>query len=96
MKIRLDEWLNNLHEPRPGYYTWRDPIKKETHIFGRMPLAQAIHDAQQADLAIQNLKPTTKLAERLTQPRETVSDLLLKMPHTDVKAATIREGGTEP
>jgi integrase len=86
---RRANWPDNLHEPRPGYYTWRDPIKKETHVLGRMPLAQAIHEAQQANLAIQNLKPTTTLAERLTQPSETVADLLLKMPNTNVKPATI-------
>ncbi|SOE85634.1 Bacteriophage lambda integrase, N-terminal domain [Burkholderia sp. YR290] len=86
---RRANWPDNLHEPRPGYYTWRDPIKKETHTLGRMPLAQAIHEAQQANLAIQNLKPTTTLAERFAQPRETVADLLLKMHNTNVKPATI-------
>jgi hypothetical protein len=60
---RRANWPDNLHEPRPGYYTWRDPITKETHILGRVPLAQAIHEAQQANFAIAGLKKTTTLAE---------------------------------
>jgi integrase len=87
---RRANWPENLHEPRPGYYTWRDPITKETHILGRMPLAQAIHEAQQANFAIAGLKPTTTLVERLNVPKQTVADLLLKMPVGKAKPATIR------
>lgn len=83
-------WPSNLHEPRPGYYTWRDPLTKETHVLGRMPLAQAIHEAQQANFAIANLTPTTTLVERLSTPKETVADLLLKMPNGKAKPETIR------
>jgi len=77
---RRANWPDNLYEPRPGYYTWRDPISKETHILGRMPLAQAIHEAQEANLALVSLKPKMTLAERLNLRKETVNDLLLKMP----------------
>jgi integrase len=87
---RRANWPDNLHEPRPGYYTWRDPIKKETHILGRMPLAQAVHEAQQANFAIANLKPTKTLVERLNTPQETVADLLLKMPTGKARPETIR------
>lgn len=77
---RRANWPDNLHEPRPGYYTWRDPIKKETHVLGRMPLAQAMEEARQANLEIARVKATKTLAERIAQPRETVADLLEKMP----------------
>jgi integrase len=55
-----------------------------------MPLAQAIHEAQQANFAIANLKPTTTLVERLNTPKETIADLLLKMPVGKAKPTTIR------
>jgi integrase len=87
---RRANWPENLHEPRPEYYVWRDPITKEIHILGRMPLAQAIHEAQQANFAIAKLKPTTTLAERLNTPKETVADLLLRMPAGKAKPETIR------
>lgn len=86
---RRANWPENLHEPRPEYYVWRDPITKETHVLGRMPLAQAIHEAQQANFAIANLKPTTTLVERINRPSETVADLLKKMPTSGVKPSTI-------
>jgi hypothetical protein len=55
-----------------------------------MPLGQAIHEAQEANLALVTLKPTTTLVERLNTPRETVADLLLKMPAGKAKPETIR------
>src|SRR6185437_7430554 len=62
---RRANWPENLHEPRPGYYTWRDPRDGKTHVLGRMPLAQAIHEAQQANLVVENGKATSTLAERV-------------------------------
>jgi integrase len=54
-----------------------------------MPLAQAMHEAQQANFVIAKLKPSSTLAERISKPRETIADLLKKMPTTGVKPATI-------
>lgn len=77
---RRANWPDNLHEPREGYYTWRDPRDGKTHILGRMPLAQAIHEAQAANLVVEKGRPAKTLAERVQQQTHTVSDLLKKMP----------------
>lgn len=77
---RRANWPDNLHEPREGYYTWRDPRDKKTHILGRIPLAQAIHEAQQANLVVEKGNPTKSLAERIQSETHTVADLLKKMP----------------
>lgn len=68
---------------------WRDPIKKETHTLGRMPLAQAMEEARQANIAIAKLKVSKTLVERLEAHRETVADLLAKMPVSTKKNTII-------
>lgn len=73
-------WPANLHEPRPAYYVWRDPRDGKTHVLGRMSLAQAIHEAQEANLVVEQGKTSRTLAERLQEDRHTVTDLLKKMP----------------
>jgi integrase len=77
---KRSNWPENMHEPRPGYYTWRDPRDGKTHVLGRMPLAQAIHEAQAANVIVENGKPSKSLADRVQQNAHTVSDLLKKMP----------------
>ncbi|NPT38531.1 phage integrase central domain-containing protein [Paraburkholderia xenovorans] len=89
---RRANWPDNLHEPKPGYFVWRDPIKKKIHALGRVPLAQAMHEAQQANFALAQLAPTKTLADRIReheQPKETVADLLKKMPTAGVKQSTL-------
>lgn len=83
-------WPDNLHEPRPGYYTWRDPRDGKTHIIGRVPLAAAIHEALGANLVVAKAKPTQTLAEQLTAHRETVADLIGKMPTVGLKQSTLK------
>jgi hypothetical protein len=73
-------WPDNLHMPRDGYYTWRDPRDGKTHILGRMPLAQAIHEAQEANLVVAKGKVAKTLAERVQTEQHTIADLLKKMP----------------
>ncbi|CAG4894529.1 hypothetical protein R69919_01848 [Paraburkholderia gardini] len=46
---RRANWPDNLHEPRPGYYTRRDPRDGKTHIPGRIDLALAIFEAQEVN-----------------------------------------------
>ncbi|MBB3258198.1 hypothetical protein F4827_003066 [Paraburkholderia bannensis] len=87
MKKRA-HWPDNLHEPRSGYYTWRDPRDGQTHILGRIPLAQAIYEATEANVIVDNAKATRSLAERLSDSGRTVNDLLDKMP-TAGKATTL-------
>ena len=87
MKKRAN-WPDNLHEPRPGYYTWRDPRDGQTHILGRMPLAQAIYEATEANVIVANGKVTKTLAQHISEEHKTVADLVDKMPK-DGKASTL-------
>lgn len=82
-------WPDNLHEPRAGYYTWRDPRDGKTHILGRMPLAQAMHEAGQANLVVAKSMPTVTLSERLAVVPHSVDDLIAKMSIDDLKPSTI-------
>ncbi len=79
-----------MHEPRPGYYTWRDPRDGKTHVLGRMPLAQAIHESQEANMIVEDAKRTRTLADRLTETTMTVSDLVKRMPTAGQKPETIK------
>ena len=80
---------DNMYEPREGYYTWRDPRDGKTHILGRIPLAQAVYEAQEANLVLTESAKRRSLAERLSGPESTVADLLRKMPTQDLAANTI-------
>lgn len=82
-------WPPHLHEPRPGYFVWLDPRDSKTHILGRIPIAQAIHEAHEANLVVENSKRTRSLAESLEVPRETIADLIKKMPDGDRKKSTL-------
>ncbi|CAG4889617.1 hypothetical protein R69919_00783 [Paraburkholderia gardini] len=77
-----------MHEPRPAYYTWRDPRDGKVYILGRIPLAQAIYEAQEANVVVSESKVTRSLAERLAGEHKTVSDLIGKMPTEGFKAST--------
>lgn len=83
-------WPDHLHEPRPGYFTWRDPRDGKTHILGRMSLAQARHEADEANRVVERSKITRTLAERLEAPTHTVSDLIDKMTSDGLKPNTIK------
>lgn len=69
----------HLHEPRPGYYTWRNPLDGKTHVIGRVPLAQAIQEANEANLIAEGLKSRKTLVEKIATSTETMADLLEKM-----------------
>ncbi|UEP43188.1 tyrosine-type recombinase/integrase [Burkholderia sp. B21-005] len=85
---RRANWPSGLHEPRQGYYTWRDPRNGKTIVLGRMPLAQAIYEVQEANAKIAAGIASGKLADRIDNAHETIADLLLKMPTDGVKAST--------
>lgn len=87
MRTRAN-WPANMHEPRPGYFTWRDPRDGKTHILGRMPLAQAIYESQEANVIVEKGAVTKTLAERLTEDCKTISDLIEKMPKEGKKTTT--------
>ncbi|WP_017234938.1 phage integrase Arm DNA-binding domain-containing protein [Pandoraea sp. B-6] len=81
-------WPDNLYEPRPGYYTWRDPRSGKTHVIGRVPLAVAKFQAIEANAHI--VAPSKSLIDRLQTAGQTVSDLLEKMPTEGIAENTLR------
>lgn len=89
IRIRVN-WPSGLHEPRPGYYTWRDPRNGKTIVLGRMPLAQAIYEVQEANAKVASGIDYAKLADRIDRPRETMSDLIDRMPTEGLRQSTIR------
>lgn len=82
-------WPANLHEPREGYYTFRDPRDGKVHVLGRVPLAQAIFEVQEANAAIESGKKSRTLADKVLTGTETVRDLLEKMPTDGMKHSSI-------
>ncbi|MGT2474585.1 phage integrase central domain-containing protein [Paraburkholderia terrae] len=86
---RRASWPENLHEPRPGYYVWRNPITKKTLSLGYVPIEQAIFEVLEANAKAKEIIPTKRLVERMNDEQETIADLLDKMPTTGVKPATI-------
>jgi hypothetical protein len=75
---RRRDWPVGLREPRPGYFTWRNPASGQDMPIGRVPLAQAKREASAALDYVLAQKPT--LVERLTGAGNSVADLLDKMP----------------
>lgn len=87
-------WPPGLHESRPGYYVWRNPITKKNITLGYMPIEQAIFEVAEANAKIQEHAPVPKrLVERMNEGQETIADLLAKMPSDDVKPSTVRARG---
>lgn len=75
----------NLHEPRPGYYVYRDPRDKKIYTLGRIPIEQAIYEAVEANAKVAAGKETKSLADRIATSDATVEDLLAKMPVSTTK-----------
>lgn len=86
---RRANWPENMHEPRPGYFTWRNPITKKTLVIGYVPVEQAIFEVLEANAKAKEITPTKTLALRMDQGAETIADLLEKMPTKGVKPSTI-------
>lgn len=81
-------WPANLYEPRQGYYTFRDPRDGKVHVLGRIPLAQAIFEVQEANASIEG-GSRRSLADRIDVGPETIRDLLAKMPTDGMKHSSI-------
>ncbi|UXC38233.1 tyrosine-type recombinase/integrase [Cupriavidus gilardii] len=79
----------NLHEPRPGYFTWRDPRDGKTHVIGRVPTAQAIHEAIEANVVAEKGLARKSLAERVGSSAETIADLVARMPLDGYKKSSL-------
>lgn len=86
-------WPANLHEPRPGYYTYRNPITRKTVVMGRISLALAIFEAHEANAAAEKSRPHVSLAERLAVGEETIADLVQQMPTEGMKENTLKTRG---
>jgi hypothetical protein len=82
-------WPENMHEPRPGYFVWRNPITKKTIPLGRIPLEQAIFEVLEANVKAKEITPEKQLVDHIEEGLETIADLLEKMPKTGVKPATL-------
>jgi enterobacteria phage integrase len=78
---RRRDWPTGLREPRPGYFTWRNPATGEEMAIGRVTLAQAKREAQAAVEYVISQRPS--LLERLTGSANTVADLLDRMPESE-------------
>ena len=72
------DWPSGLREPRPGYFTWRNPVDGKDLPIGRVTLAQAKSEARAANDYLLAHKPT--LIEHLSGAGNTVAQLLLEMP----------------
>ena len=84
-------WPPGLHESRPGYYVYRHPLTKKNITLGYVPIEQAIFEVAEANAKLAEQAPTPKrLVDRMNEGRETIADLLEKMPNDDVKASTIK------
>jgi integrase len=79
-----------MHEPRPGYFTWRDPRDGKTHVLGRIPLAQAIHEAQDANAIVDKAKVTRTLAERLEASERSIEEVIKRMSVDGLSANTLK------
>ncbi|POR54527.1 lambda integrase-like protein [Paraburkholderia eburnea] len=86
---RRANWPENLHEPRPGYYVWRDPRSGKSTALGRMPLEQAIFEVVETNAKLKELEPSKRLADRISMHSETMADLLERMP-VGKKANTVK------
>jgi enterobacteria phage integrase len=75
---RRHDWPAGLREPRPGYFTWRNPDTGKDMPIGRVTLAQAKHEAREANDYLQAQKPS--LVERLTGAANTMAQLVAQMP----------------
>lgn len=82
-------WPANLHEPRPGYYVFRDPRDGSTHVIGRVPLAEAIFEVHQANAKVAASTQRVALADRINASPETVDELLAKMPVEGFKRSSL-------
>lgn len=76
-RVRRD-WPTGLREPRPGYFTWRNPESGKELAIGRIPLAQAKRQVLEALDYLASGSPT--LLERISGKDNTIAELLKKMP----------------
>ena len=84
------DWPSGLREPRPGYFVWRHPATGKELAIGRVTLAQAKREANEALAFVLSEKPT--LLERIQGRDNTMAELLQKMPVSEVynTAKTLR------
>lgn len=76
------DWPAGLREPRPGYFTWRNPESGKELAIGRVSLAQAKREANEALEFVQTERPS--LRDRISGRDSTIAELLLKMPVSPV------------
>jgi integrase len=60
------DWPRGLHESRPGYFVWDNPVTGKSVPIGRVPLADAKLQAIEANLWAQDQLAAPRLVDRLT------------------------------
>lgn len=78
-----------MHEPRPGYYVWRNPADKKTYVIGRVPLGQAIAEVIEANAAAVRAVEHKTLAQRINSNERTIEKLMERMNSEGLAANTI-------
>lgn len=63
-KARKD-WPAGLDEPRPGYFTWKNPITGTKHAIGRVDLTEAKLQALEALLHVKGQADESRLVDRI-------------------------------
>lgn len=70
------DWPKGLHESRPGYYMWFNPLTKKYDSIGRIPLSEAKLQVIEANLLVSEKLGETRLIDKLQQKDKTVRDWL--------------------
>ena len=70
------EWPTGLHESRPGYFVWFNPVAKKYVAIGRVTLADARLQAIEANLWASEQLGKARLIDRLQQKDKTVREWL--------------------
>lgn len=78
-----------MHEPRPGYYVWKNPADKKTYVIGRVPLGQAIAEVIEANAAAVRAVEHKTLAQRINYNERTIEKLMERMNIEGLAANTI-------
>lgn len=85
------DWPTGLHESRPGYYMWFNPLTKKYNTIGRVPLADAKSQVIEANIWASEEAGKLRLIDRLQEKDKTVRVWLEEwMKDLDVAPNTLK------
>jgi integrase len=64
-RLSRHDWPQNLREPKPGYYTFENPITGNTLVLGRIPLSDAKRQVREVNLLVAKKRDQGSLLNRL-------------------------------